>query len=92
MEIINMYAIFDKKAERYDTPVFMPNDIFAKRFFYKLVYDGQGQLEHFRDDFEFHKIAEFNVLDGKIKLDFNMVIEGKQIGKEIKNNEKRNEA
>ena len=86
-----MYAIYDTKSERYDTPVFMPNDVFAKRFFYKLVAEGQGQLEHFKDDFEIHQICEFNVITGEIKkLKVKSIITGKQIGKEIANNEKRN--
>lgn len=94
MEKINMYAIYDVKSERYDTPVFMPNDIFAKRWFYKLVYDGAGQLEHFKNDFELHRILVFNVLSGKVELPDRpkCVIDGKQIGKEIAEHEKLNEA
>lgn len=92
MEIITMYAIWDKKGERYDTPMFMPHDVFAKRAFYKLVADGQGQLEYFKEDFELQRILTFNVLTGEVKVDKKSLIDGLQIGKEIQKNEKRNEA
>ena len=68
METINLYGLYDNKAERYDTPVFMPNDIFAKRWFFKLVIEGHGQLEHHKEDFELHNIASFNVLTGAINI------------------------
>ena len=89
METINIYAIWDRKGERYDTPQFIPSDIFAKRWFYKLIMDGQGQLKHFKDDFELHSIGSFNVITGVLEqLDKNIIIDGKQIDrKEIENNE-----
>lgn len=93
METIKLYGIWDRKGERYDTPVFMLSDVFAKRWFYKLVVDGIGHLENFKDDFELHYLADFNVLTGKVGVTKARIVStGIQIGKELEKNEKRNAA
>lgn len=88
-----MYALYDKKAEVYDTPVFMLNEVTAKRWFYTLVQKGEGRFEFFADEIELHKICKFNVITGKVfEIKKEIVLEGLQIGKEIKNHEKRDAA
>lgn len=96
-----MYALYDIKAEVYDTPLFFLNDVTAKRWFYTMVKKGEGRFEHFKDDMELHKIVEFNVTNGhlfnekgdriKYSEHVRIITNGKQIGKE-NNNEISNEA
>lgn len=78
-----MYALYDSKAEVYDTPVFMLNEVTAKRWFYSLVQKREGRFEYFSEDMELHKITKFNVLNGKLYDDkVKVIMTGKQIGKE----------
>lgn len=90
-----MFAIYDKKAEIYDTPLFFLKEVQAHRWFYTLVQQAEGRFQHFKDDMELHKIAQFNVTTGKIKdTEPEKIMEGKQIilGKETGNNENSNGA
>lgn len=80
-----MYALYDKKAEIYDTPLFFLKDVQAQRWFYTLVQQQEGRFEHFKDDMELHKICKFNVNNGKLFDEkVTVVLEGRQIdlGKE----------
>lgn len=93
MEQITAYALYDTKAEVYDTPVFFLNEVTAKRWFYTLCQKGEGRFEFFTDEMELHKILKFNVLNGKVSDNqIKKIIDGKQIGKEKIENEKRNAA
>lgn len=92
MQEIMMYALYDRAAEVYDTPVFFLNEATAKRWFYTLNQKGEGRFEYFAKDMELHQIARFNVLTGKVGEMAKIILTGIQIGKEIEKNEKRNEA
>ena len=75
-----MYALYDKKAEMYDTPVFFLKNVQAERWFYTLCKAGEGRFENFQDDMELHKICDFNIVTGKISGEkVELVLEGKQI-------------
>ena len=82
MQEIGIYAIYDRKGMRYDTPNFMANDLHAKRFFHIIILEKKGAIFHFKDDFEMHKIGKMDVITGQIERDYKVVIEGKQIAKE----------
>ena len=87
------YALYDKKALVYDTPMFFLNEVSAKRWFYTLCQKGEGRFDMFKDDMELHSICSFHVVSGTVKYDKpRIVLEGKQIGKETANNEISNEA
>lgn len=93
MHEITAYAIYDKKAELYDTPLFFLKEEQAKRWFYTLVQKAEGRFEYFKDDMELHRICKFGVSNGKIfDAQVKVILEGLQIGKEIQNNEKRNDS
>ena len=84
-----MYALYDTKAEIYDTPLFFLKEVQAERWFYTLVQEKQGRFQHFKDDMELHKITKFNVNNGKIFDEkVQVILQGKQIkfdGKETEN-------
>ena len=74
-----MYALYDKKAEMYDTPVFLLSDVHAKRWFYTMVQKKEGRFEYFADEIELHKITKFNVTTGKLfEEKVQIILEGKQ--------------
>lgn len=89
MEKLVCAAIYDKKAEVYDTPLFFLKTVGAQRWFYSLVQQGEGRFEHFKNDLELHKIGEFNVTTGKFTLinskeENPLLMDGVQVEKENK--------
>lgn len=66
MQIITMYALYDKKAEMYDTPLFFLKEVQAERWFYTLVQKKEGRFENFKDDMELHRLCQFSVVNGKV--------------------------
>lgn len=72
---IGVYAIYDKKGERYDTPFFAISDLFAKRRFY-LMADEKGPLQMWPDDFRLEKVGTFNIIDGELVNRNGLVLEG----------------
>lgn len=92
MHDITAYALYDTKAEIYDTPLFFLKEEQAKRWFYTLVQKKEGRFEYFKDDMELHRILKFNVTNGKVfEVKIIKILDGIQIGKEIQNHEKRND-
>lgn len=83
---VEIFAIYDLKGEKYDVPFFAHSELFAKRRFI-LMLDEKGILQKFLDEFQLIKIGIFNILTGGIEEDMKIVLEGKQIRKEIKENE-----
>ncbi len=84
MHIITAYAIYDNKAEIYDTPVFFLNETQAQRWFYTLIQSGEGRFAHYKDEMELHRISKFNVNTANTTEDIKKIIEGKQIQQQIK--------
>ena len=62
----NIYTILDEKAKAYTTPFFLPNDAVAIRAFTNMVNDDSSDFGRNPHDFTMYKIAEFDVLEGKI--------------------------
>lgn len=88
-----MYALYDTKAEIYDTPMFMLNEVMAKRWFYSMVQKAEGRFEFYSHEMEIHELGKVNVLNGKVLADKpKVILQGKQIGKEKKENEDSNAA
>jgi hypothetical protein len=80
MQQIQMYALYDKKAQLYDTPVFFLKKVQAERWFFSLCKAGEGRFENFQEDMELHKILEFNIINGNIsKNKIENVMQGTQI-------------
>lgn len=81
MEKVTIYAVYDKKAERYDTPFFAMNDLFAERRFVMSIEDNKSIISRFKNDFQLVRLGFFNVLDGVMEQDMQVVREGVQINK-----------
>lgn len=81
-EMIGMYAFYDTKSNRYDTPFFCQNDLFAGRH-YKMVVDRHDtMINTFKRDFEVHRLGFFDVFMGNF-VDFHeIIIDGKKLYKE----------
>lgn len=80
MHEIIQYAIYDKKAEIYDTPLYFLKDVQAERWFFTLVQQKEGRFQHFKDDMELHKISKFNVNNGKVyDVKIEVILEGKNV-------------
>lgn len=84
MEKISVYAIYDKKANRYDTPFFAFNDLFAKRRFHMMATNNteNNVLKEFLKDFDLCQVGTFDVLTGEINPQQVTILEGIQIQKE----------
>lgn len=66
MSKLNLYAVYDKKAQTYNTPVVIVNDAVAIRQIRALVRDSQSVFTQFPDDFALCKVAEFDQTTGDI--------------------------
>jgi len=80
MEKIKLYAIYDLKAERFDTPFFAMSDLFAERRFHIMIQENKSMFKLFKNDFVLKKIGEFELESGYLSLDLKTIIEGIQIG------------
>lgn len=80
-ETIGMYAFYDLKSKRYDTPFFAQSDLFAGRH-YKMVVEKPGtMINQFRDDFDLHRIGFYDLEDGTIVEFRECIITGKLANK-----------
>jgi len=84
MKTLIMYAIFDNRAQRYDTPFFAFNDIMAERRFLMTVREKTSIFSHFTKDFDLVKLSSFDIETGKISISESQVtiLYGSQIQKE----------
>ncbi len=77
---LGIYAIWDKKSQRYDTPFFAMNDIFAKRRFILMSDEKGSPITRWQGDFELHKVSRWNMYSGEIQLqDIEVLLEAKDI-------------
>jgi len=83
-ENVKIFALYDKKGEKFDIPFFAHNELFAKRKFIMMAKE-ESILKEFLDDFELAKIGSFNIITGFIKEEYETILEGIQIRKESKN-------
>lgn len=63
-----MCAIWDKKAEAYNTPFFAPTEGVALRQFTDLCADSRSIVAMHPEDFRLDSIAAFNELDGGVLI------------------------
>lgn len=81
MQEVYLYSHYDKKGDRFDTPFFTANDMFAKRLFIMNIQDGKSIMSNFKEDFELFKVGKFNVITGELESCKEMIEEGKKINK-----------
>ena len=76
---IGMYSFYDKKAERYDTPFFCADDMFAMRH-YKMVSEKDGSMiATFKEDFDVHRLGFVNVVTGTYTEKKETIVDGKMV-------------
>jgi len=59
-----MYSFYDKKAKRFDTPVFVYDEVGAKRHFIMSINREGTLMNSFKDDYELYLIGSFNINNG----------------------------
>lgn len=79
MQKINMYSIFDKKSNRYDTPFFTFDEIGAKRHFIMITRDKKSMVSQFKDSFDLYHLGVFDIVTGEFKYEKELILEGKEI-------------
>lgn len=83
---LGVYAIYDTKSEKYDTPFFAVSDLFAKRRYMIMAEEEKSPLRIWAKDFELHKLGNSNMDSGDLVTGKKIILEGKSIVKgEMKN-------
>lgn len=59
MDLYGVYCIFDERTKEFAFPMFLKNDLAAKRVFLTSV----NKWPDFEDDFKLYKLGEFHVED-----------------------------
>ena len=67
MHVLQIYTIYDSKAETYNTPFLMLNDAVAVRSFQELLTDPMTTIQKNPEDYTLFHIGEFNGLTGQVK-------------------------
>lgn len=88
---INIYSVYDEKADRWDTPFHSLNDIFAERHFIMLTQKKGSMLNTFKSDFILYRLGTFDLSTGQTKtFPKTRILDGKQIMRK-ENSENENE-
>lgn len=62
---MKILAIYDKKAQSYQTPFAVPNFVTASREIDRVVNSGKGDFADYPEDFALYHIADFFELTGE---------------------------
>lgn len=81
VEALGIYAIFDKKSEKYDTPYFAYSDLFAKRRFMLMLDEEKSPLAKWPGDFQLEKVGEFDIDTGMVTNESKLLIEAQSVVK-----------
>lgn len=76
-----VYAIYDNKGERFDTPFFAISDLFAKRRYTLMMEEKGSPLGRWPDEFALYKLSDFDIETGKMLPEKKLVFEGKTLVK-----------
>lgn len=74
---IGMYAFYDLKAKRFDTPFFCQNDMFAGRHYRMVVDSKDTMLNKFSDDFDVYRLGFIDYNTGLYIQKQELIIVGK---------------
>ncbi len=66
MLILQMYSIFDQKADAFITPFFLPNNALAERAFSQSIQDPGHQFSRAPEDYTLFNLGEFHVTTGQL--------------------------
>lgn len=75
-------AIYDKKAEEYQTPFFMPNKAVAIRNFMQLCKDEKSMVNQYAEDYRLDYLGDVHLGTGHL-LDLNVFAKDDKYGKEV---------
>lgn len=64
--ILSIYTVYDRKAEKYTTPIFQHNDHVAVRSFTAAVAQEGNDFNRFAEDYSLMKVGEFDDETGEI--------------------------
>lgn len=71
-----VYALYDKKSNKFDTPFFCHSDLFAGRN-YKMMMSGSPSIVNtFPEDFDLVKLGSFDRVSGDFHIDHKILITG----------------
>lgn len=68
MRKIQMYSVFDKKSDRWDTPFFAFDNIAAKRHFIMMIRKEGSMINQFSTDFDLYHLGSFDVENAEVLL------------------------
>lgn len=73
-----VFAVYDRKSQTYDRPMFFKTVSEAIRAFEVAVCDKDEQsvFSRFKEDFEFHQLGELNMLTGDLESTVSVVARG----------------
>lgn len=78
-ELVQIYAIYDIKGEKYDVPFFAHSDLFAQRRFTLMSKEEGTILNEYLKDFNLVSLGNFNLITGEVFVKNEIILEGKQI-------------
>lgn len=83
MKKLQIFALYDRKSKRFDTPFFTLDQIGAERHFMMIIRNKKTTVSHFKNDFRLHHIGEFDLDTGAVIVNEdeggNVVLEGIQV-------------
>ena len=73
---LEIYAIYDKKSEKFDTPFFAHSDVFAKRRYILMTEEDRSPLAMWPEDFALFKVGRFNIDSATVIEEHENILEG----------------
>ena len=83
-DILGMYSFYDTKADRYDTPFFCQNDMFANRHYRMISDKKETMINKFKREFNLVRLGYYHMEAGEFIEFPETLIEGKHLPKEEK--------
>lgn len=65
--ILQIYSIYDVKAETYNTPFFMPNEAMALRAFKDAIQDKNHEFSRNPEDYSLFHLGSFDTVSSTVK-------------------------
>lgn len=88
LSVLGIYAIFDSKGKRFDTPFFATDDLYAKRRFLLMMDEENSPILKWAKDFSLHRVGKFDINDGKVTDGKELIFEAASYVKIGKDEEK----
>ena len=79
LQWLRIYAIYDKKGARFDTPFFAHSDLFAKRRYLIMAEEEKSPLRMWPEEFEMYLVGRFNIKSATVIEQYELILEGSSI-------------